>query len=265
MIENNLGKLIGVTPTVNTTTGSGVFSLDQHYDQVSKTLWPKWNPTMYSLNPGLIGLTSQESNSSTISLPSGLDSSMFAVFFDFTWRLNNNILIPDVIPSGWTQVATASQTSVGTSRTSISWKKLTSADSSQVITGLNPTLQGFSRKMIIVLKENSGIDRFTVNSNLVSLQARGGTPLTSGSTSFSSYTKPFIFWISYTGANNLSDSNRLWTGSSPNWESRHQSDNMYIKFFVVNSPDAIPTNGIYSVASTTDIHSLGAGYFTLSG
>jgi hypothetical protein len=264
MIENNLGKLIGVIPTVNTTTASGVFSLDQHYDQVAKNLWPKWSPTMYSLNPGLIGLTSESVNSSTISLPSGLNSSMFAVFFDFTWRLNNNILIPDVIPSGWTQVATASQTSVGTSRTSISWKKLTSADSSQVITGLNST-SGFSRKMIIVLKENSGIDRFTVNSNLVSLQARGGTSLPSGSTSFSSYTKPFIFWISYTGANDTPDSNRSWTGSSPNWESRSGYGNMYIKFFVVNSPDAIPTNGTYSVGSTTDIHSLGAGYFTLSG
>lgn len=40
MIENNLGKLIGVTPTVNSTTASGVFTLDQHYDQVSKDLWP---------------------------------------------------------------------------------------------------------------------------------------------------------------------------------------------------------------------------------
>jgi alpha-tubulin suppressor-like RCC1 family protein len=40
MIENNLGKLIGVTPTVNSTTASGIFTLDQQYDQVSKDLWP---------------------------------------------------------------------------------------------------------------------------------------------------------------------------------------------------------------------------------
>lgn len=40
MIENNLGKLIGVLATANATSASGVFTLDQHYDQVSKNLWP---------------------------------------------------------------------------------------------------------------------------------------------------------------------------------------------------------------------------------
>lgn len=40
MIENNLGKFIGTAPTVNQNNAVGIFTLDQHYDQVSKNAWP---------------------------------------------------------------------------------------------------------------------------------------------------------------------------------------------------------------------------------
>ena len=36
----NLGKFRGLSATANATFASGVFTLDQHYDQVSKNLWP---------------------------------------------------------------------------------------------------------------------------------------------------------------------------------------------------------------------------------
>ena len=271
MIENNLGKLIGVTPTVNSTTASGVFSLDQQYDQIQKNLWPKWLPTMFSSSPYSADLIRESVNLSTITMPTvQVDPSMFGVLFDLAWQVGaGRPTVVNNVPSGWTQIGTAGQVStIGSSRLTVSWKRFITLDSYQTLTGLSSFSTGgstqFSRKAMFVFKENNGVDRYTSTASLNSLEVRHGTAMPSGSTSFGSTVRPFIYWIVYTDTNSYSSSNRGWTGSTPTFEYNHGYGNMYAKFFIVNSQDTVPTSGTYSVVNTTDQQSMGAGWFTLS-
>lgn len=275
MIENNLGKLIGVTPTVNSTTASGNFTLDQHYDRVSKNLWPKWFPTIFSSNPYSVSLFSETGGEvSTITMPSNVDSSMFAVHFDWAF-INPSAADPrplptNVVPSGWTQIGSAAQNGRGSSRLTISWKKLTSADSGQIITGMTfptaPPLNGSTRKVIYVFKESSNLDRFTVTANLKSIetQGRGGTALPSGTTNFAGLTKPFIYWIVYASEGTRPSSDRVWTGTTPTFQYVPSYDLMFMNFFIVNSTDTTPIDGTYSLTGTNYTQCLSAGYFTFS-
>lgn len=79
------------------------------------------------------------SNSHTITIPSTSAEDDLALLFDFGWNSSTSA-VTDVVPTGWTGVLTAADTSGGKqARVRISYKILAGGDPGSSVTGINDT------------------------------------------------------------------------------------------------------------------------------
>jgi hypothetical protein len=235
-ITSNTGSF-SVTPTADVTTeGAETFTVSVRSGSTSGTILATSGSVTIndtSLTPATTSMsyiTNSNSLSSTITIPATATTGDIAILWDYSTTTTNTV------PSGWTQINTATTTSM---RFTVSYRKLTAGQNGTSVTGMS----GTTRKVMAIFRGN--IVPTTITPTTHGAQATTATPSTQ---SITAGTAPYIYFSGH--AASTSGGSRTWNSGSPTEISASSTNTVYGRFQIFNSGGASTTSVSMTDAGT---------------